>query len=57
MPEIPAFLTNLRPTGAFLALTLVFVAAEYAYARFGHHAMTTTSRRRRRPSALLSVTS
>lgn len=37
MPEIPDFLQNLRPTGAFLALTLVFVASELAYARLGRH--------------------
>lgn len=37
MIELPAVMTGGKPTGAFLALTLVFIAAEYAYAKLSHH--------------------
>lgn len=35
MPELTQFA---RPMGAFFALTLIFIAAEYVYARLSHHA-------------------
>lgn len=37
MFEIPAVMTAGKPTGAFLALTLVFIAVEYVYAKLSHH--------------------
>jgi sterol desaturase/sphingolipid hydroxylase (fatty acid hydroxylase superfamily) len=37
-PPVPLdSLPAMRPTGAFLALTFVFMAAEYAYAKLSHH--------------------
>jgi sterol desaturase/sphingolipid hydroxylase (fatty acid hydroxylase superfamily) len=36
-PTVVDALPAMRPTGAFLALTFVFMAAEYAYAKLSHH--------------------
>jgi sterol desaturase/sphingolipid hydroxylase (fatty acid hydroxylase superfamily) len=33
----PELIPVMRPVGAFLALTLIFIAAEYFYARLAHH--------------------
>ena len=37
MPELTEIAPLMRPMGAFLTLTLIFVAAEYFYARLAHH--------------------
>jgi sterol desaturase/sphingolipid hydroxylase (fatty acid hydroxylase superfamily) len=37
MPELTQIAPVMRPMGGFLALTLIFIAAEYAYARLSHH--------------------
>lgn len=37
MIEMPTGLGVSKPAGVFLALTLIFIAAEYAYARLSHH--------------------
>jgi sterol desaturase/sphingolipid hydroxylase (fatty acid hydroxylase superfamily) len=37
MPDLTGLTPLMRPTGAFLALTLIFIAAEYFYARLSHH--------------------
>jgi sterol desaturase/sphingolipid hydroxylase (fatty acid hydroxylase superfamily) len=37
MPELAQFAPVMRPMGAFLTLTLIFVAAEYLYARLARH--------------------
>jgi len=37
MPELTQIAPLMRPMGGFLTLTLIFVAAEYFYARLGHH--------------------
>jgi len=37
MPELSELTPVMRPAGAFLALTLIFIAAEYFYARLGAH--------------------
>lgn len=37
MPELTEVAPIMRPMGAFLTLTLIFIAAEYFYARLSHH--------------------
>lgn len=37
MIEMPTGLGVSKPAGVFLGLTLIFIAAEYAYARLSHH--------------------
>ena len=37
MPELNELAPIVRPMGAFFALTLIFVLAEYGYARLAHH--------------------
>jgi sterol desaturase/sphingolipid hydroxylase (fatty acid hydroxylase superfamily) len=37
MPELSDLAPVMRPMGAFLTLTLIFVAAEYVYALLSHH--------------------
>jgi sterol desaturase/sphingolipid hydroxylase (fatty acid hydroxylase superfamily) len=37
MPELTELAPVIRPMGAFLALTLIFIVAEYGYARLAHH--------------------
>lgn len=37
MPELAQIAPAMRPMGAFLGLTLIFIAAEYLYARLAHH--------------------
>ncbi|MEC9367534.1 MAG: sterol desaturase family protein [Pseudomonadota bacterium] len=37
MIDLPTELQAMRPGGALLVLTMIFIAAEYAYARLSHH--------------------
>jgi sterol desaturase/sphingolipid hydroxylase (fatty acid hydroxylase superfamily) len=37
MPEFNELAPMMRPMGAFLTLTLIFIVAEYGYARLAHH--------------------
>lgn len=37
MPELNELAPVMRPMGAFLTLTLIFIVAEYGYARLAHH--------------------
>jgi sterol desaturase/sphingolipid hydroxylase (fatty acid hydroxylase superfamily) len=37
MPELGQIAPIMRPMGGFLTLTLIFIAAEYFYARLSHH--------------------
>ncbi len=36
MPELTELAPVIRPMGAFLSLTLIFIVAEYGYARLAH---------------------